>query len=73
VVFRSRREWQEALHHDELERLAAVARWAEHDEFRGDLAAEYERLSLRLGVTPREVHDPPELRQALEELAEISA
>jgi hypothetical protein len=72
-VFRSRGEWREALHHDELERLAALARWAEHDEFRRDLVAEYERLSFRLGFTPRQVHDPPELRQALEALVEISA
>ena len=74
LVLGSIREWHEVVHRGEIERLASRARWAEPvARLRGDLVAEYERLSVDLGVRPRPVHDPPELCDALEALVELSS
>jgi hypothetical protein len=69
LALHSVREWQEALHRREIEGLAQRARWAESEaRLRGDLVAEYERLSADVGVTARPVGDPQELCRAVEAL-----
>jgi hypothetical protein len=74
LALSSLREWHEVAHRDEIEHLATRVRWAEPVEgLRGDLVAEYERLSIDLGIPPQAVHDPPELCQALEALVELSS